>query len=205
MSRYFIESCCTSVEQAVAAEAAGASRVELCVEIETGGLTPPESMVREAVSRLNIPVNVLVRPRPGDFVYTETEAEEMIETISLCGNIGVNGVVIGALREDGSVDMALMKRLIEAAGPLSVTFHRAFDRCSDPEASLEDVITLGCNRLLTSGCAPDAFEGRFEIARLKVQSAGRVVILAGCGITPENIDLIALDSSADEFHGTRIP
>lgn len=205
MSRYFIESCCTSVERAVAAEAAGANRVELCVDLDTGGLTPHDSMIREAVSRLDIPVNVLVRPRPGDFVYTEAEAGKMVETISLCRSIGANGVVIGALREDGSVDMALMKRLIEAAGPLSVTFHRAFDRCSDPEASLEDVITLGCNRLLTSGCAPDAFEGRFEIARLKAQAAGRILILAGCGITPENIDLIAADSSADEFHGSRIP
>ncbi|MBR5054360.1 MAG: copper homeostasis protein CutC [Bacteroidales bacterium] len=148
-----------------------------------------------------VKVNVLVRPRGGDFVYSEEEIQKMLEGIEMCKRLAVrdsagrehrvNGVVIGALLPDGSIDMATMRRLIAAARPLEVTFHRAFDECADVERCLEDVIALGCERLLTSGHAADAYAGRFALARLVRQAAGRIIILAGCGVRPHNIDAIA--------------
>ena len=161
-----------------------------------------------------IPVNVLVRPRGGDFVYTEDEIQQTIADIGMCKRLcirdssgrehRVNGVVVGALQADGGIDMAAMRRLVSAARPLQVTFHRAFDECSDVERGLEDVIALGCDRLLTSGHEPDAFAGRFTLARLVRQAAGRIVILAGCGVRPHNIAAIASASSAPEFHSSTL-
>ena len=161
-----------------------------------------------------IPVNVLVRPRGGDFVYTEDEIQQTIADIGMCKRLcirdssgrehRVNGVVVGALQADGGIDMAAMRRLVAAARPLQVTFHRAFDECSDVERGLEDVIALGCDRLLTSGHEPDAFAGRFTLARLVRQAAGRIVILAGCGVRPHNIDAIAAASAAPEFHSSTL-
>jgi copper homeostasis protein len=161
-----------------------------------------------------IPVNVLVRPRGGDFVYTEDEIQQTIADIGMCKRLcirdssgrehRVNGVVVGALQADGGIDMAAMRRLVSAARPLHVTFHRAFDECSDVGRCLEDVIALGCDRLLTSGHEPDAFAGRFTLARLVRQSAGRIVILAGCGVRPHNIAAIASASSAPEFHSSTL-
>lgn len=201
----FIESCCTTLADALAAQKAGADRIELCADLSCGGVTPPLEMIHEAVSALSIPVNVLVRPRAGDFVYLPSEVEEMLDTIAGCKRVGVNGVVIGALDRDGNVDIGTMQCLVAASRPLSITFHRAFDRCSHWHRALEDVISLGCDRLLTSGLASDAMEGRFVIASLVGQASGRIVIMAGCGVRPDNIDLIARDSSADEFHSSRLP
>lgn len=209
--KYVFEGCCTSSADAVTAQRSGAARVELCSRLDIGGVTPPEDLIRETLLALaedsyrrdgvNAKVNVLVRPRGGDFVFTEEEIIATVDGIRMCKELSVkdsrglehrvNGVVVGALRTDGSVDMAAMRRLVAAARPLEVTFHRAFDECSGIERSLEDVISLGCDRLLTSGHAPDAFAGRFTLARLVRQAAGRIVILAGCGVRPHNIDAIA--------------
>lgn len=209
--KYVFEGCCTGAADAVTAQRSGAARVELCSRLDIGGVTPPEDLIRETLLALaedsyrsggmNAKVNVLVRPRGGDFVFTEEEIIAMVDGIRMCKELSVkdskgvehrvNGVVVGALRTDGSVDMAAMRRLVAAARPLEVTFHRAFDECSGIERSLEDVISLGCDRLLTSGHAPDAFAGRFTLARLVRQAAGRIVILAGCGVRPHNIDAIA--------------
>ena len=161
-----------------------------------------------------IPVNVLVRPRGGDFVFTDDEIRQTIADIGMCKRLcvrdssgrelRVNGVVVGALQADGGIDMAAMRRLVAAARPLQVTFHRAFDECSGVERGLEDVIALGCERLLTSGHEPDAFAGRFTLARLIRQAAGRIVIMAGCGVRPHNIAAIASVSSAPEFHSSTL-
>ena len=231
--KYFLENCCTCVGDAVTAQINGAARIELCSCLDIGGITPSEELVRatllalaeEALQRcrvpalagsslLPIPVNVLVRPRGGNFVYNESEIQETIAGIEMCKRLivkdssgvehKVNGVVLGALRADGGIDMAAMRRLVAAARPLQVTFHRAFDECADVERGLEDVIALGCERLLTAGHEPDAFAGRFTLARLVRQAAGRIVILAGCGVRPHNIDAIASVSGAIEFHSSTL-
>ena len=221
----FCEVCCPSLEAVARAVAAGAGRIELCERLEVGGVTPSESLIKDALAVAGVvPVNVLVRPREGDFVYSEEEAAQMLESIELCRALGASGVVIGALRSDGSVDMSLMRRLLAAARPvaarpvsqsvaaqpvaalrpLSVTFHRAFDECSDPFAALEDIIILGIDRLLTSGHCANAWEGRFILKELVERAAGRIVIMPGCGITPANLDEIAAITAATEFHGSRI-
>ena len=212
----FCEVCCPSLEAVAVAVAAGAGRIELCERLEVGGVTPSESLIKDALAVSGaVPVNVLVRPREGDFVYSEEEAAQMLESIALCRALGASGVVIGALRSDGSVDMSLMRRLVAAARPaaarpaaalrpLSVTFHRAFDECSDPFAALEDIISLGIDRLLTSGHCANAWEGRFVLKELVERAAGRIVIMPGCGITPANLDEIAAITAAAEFHGSRI-
>ncbi|MBR5072939.1 MAG: copper homeostasis protein CutC [Bacteroidales bacterium] len=218
--KYIFEGCCTSAADAVTAQHSGAVRIELCSRLDIGGVTPSESLLRDTLLALAedsvncAKVNVLVRPRGGDFVYSEEEIQEMLEGIEMCkrlvvsDSVGrehhVNGVVIGALLPDGSIDMATMRRLVAAARPLEVTFHRAFDECADMERDLEEVIALGCERLLTSGHAADAYAGRFALARLVRQAAGRIIILAGCGVRPHNIDAIASVSMAPEFHSSTL-
>ena len=220
--KFYREACCTSLEAVLAAERTGARRIELCERLEVGGVTPSEKLLREVLAATSLPVNVLVRPRGGDFVYTEEEVQTMLESIRLCRSLGAHGVVIGALTPAGHVNMPLMRRLVAAAkdshpGPLdshpgldpgspslSVTFHRAFDESTDPFAALEDVIALGCDRLLTSGHAADAFAGRALIGELVRRAAGRIVVMAGCGVRPGNIAQIAADSGASEFHSSCI-
>ena len=204
MSAWFREACCPSLEAVSAAGRTGARRIELCERLEVGGVTPSESLLRAALAATSLPVNVLVRPRGGDFVYDEAEVQAMLADIALCRRLGANGVVIGALTPAGTVDIPVMRRLIAAARPLSVTFHRAFDESADPSAALEDIIALGCDRLLTSGHAPDAFAGRALIGGLVRQAAGRIVVMAGCGVRPGNIAQIARDSGAPEFHSSCI-
>lgn len=198
----FLECCCTSVEEVLEAEAGGAGRVELCSELEVGGVTPSLDLIRSVLAATSLPVNVLVRPRGGDFVFSEDETESMLRDIDICKSLGVNGVVIGALDRDGNIDLPLMRRLISAARPLKVTFHRAFDECADPSAALEDIISLGCDILLTSGHAPSAYEGRALISRLILQAAGRIIIMPGAGIKPANINEISLATGALQFHGS---
>lgn len=219
--RYVFEGCCTSAADAVTARCSGAARVELCSRLDLGGVTPSASLIRSTLLALAEDsleycpkVNVLVRPRGGDFIYSEEEIRQMLEDIEMCKRLSVtdsagrehrvNGVVVGALRPDGGIDTAAMRRLVSAARPLQVTFHRAFDECADVERGLEEVIALGCERLLTSGHAPDAYAGRFTLARLVRQAAGRIIILAGCGVRPHNIDDIAAVSSTPEFHSSTL-
>ena len=204
--KYFIETCCTNLESVAHAIEAGAKRVELCENLSCGGITPSPEFIRMAMEIAGkVPVNVLVRPRAGSFVYSVLEVEQMLESIRMCKSLGVNGVVIGALRENGSIDKEVMSRLIAEARPLHITFHRAFDVCSDPCNALEVIIRLGIERLLTSGHKANAYEGRYALRDFKKQAAGRIVIMPGCGITSDNLDEIARSSGASEFHGSRIP
>ncbi|MCQ2147988.1 MAG: copper homeostasis protein CutC [Bacteroidales bacterium] len=196
----FLECCCTSLFEAMEAEAGGASRVELCENLPIGGITPSMDFVLRAVKALSIPVNVLIRPRGGDFVFSEEEVQMMLSSIRECKAIGVNAVVIGALTESGDVDIPVMKRLIEEARPLEVTFHRAFDESADPIRAYKDIVSLGCDRLLTSGHEASAYDGRFLIGELV--KMGGCTILAGCGVRPENIAKIEKDSAAVEFHSS---
>ncbi|MCI7750371.1 MAG: copper homeostasis protein CutC [Bacteroidales bacterium] len=199
---YFLESCCTDVEQIRRAQEAGARRIELCEKLAVGGVTPSAELLKAAISVAKVPVNVLVRPRGGDFVFSAAEADTMLRDIELCREAGAAAVVIGALDSRGDVDMPLMRRLCDAASGMSVTFHRAFDVCADPLAAFEDVLALGCERLLTSGHESDAFKGRFFIAELVERAAGRIIVMPGCGVRRSNIARIAADTGAVEFHAS---
>lgn len=199
---YFLESCCTDVEQIRRAQEAGARRIELCEKLAVGGVTPSAELLKAAISVAKVPVNVLVRPRGGDFVFSAAEADTMLRDIELCREAGAAAVVIGALDSRGEVDMPLMRRLCDAASGMSVTFHRAFDVCADPLAAFEDVLALGCERLLTSGHESDAFKGRFFIAELVERAAGRIIVMPGCGVRRSNIARIAADTGAVEFHAS---
>lgn len=199
---YFLESCCTDVEQIRRAQEAGARRIELCENLAVGGVTPSAELLKAAISVAKVPVNVLVRPRGGDFVFSAAEADTMLRDIELCREAGAAAVVIGALDSRGDVDIPLMRRLCDAASGMSVTFHRAFDVCADPLAAFEDVLALGCDRLLTSGHESDAFKGRFFIAELVERAAGRIIVMPGCGVRRSNIARIAADTGAVEFHAS---
>lgn len=199
---YFLESCCADVDQICRAQEAGARRIELCEKLAVGGVTPSAELLKAAISVAKVPVNVLVRPRGGDFVFSAAEADTMLRDIELCREAGAAAVVIGALDSRGEVDMPLMRHLCDAASGMSVTFHRAFDVCADPLAAFEDVLALGCDRLLTSGHESDAFKGRFFIAELVERAAGRIIVMPGCGVRRSNIARIAADTGAVEFHAS---
>ena len=201
-TRRFLECCCTDAGEAVEAQAGGASRIELCEDLPCGGVTPSRKNIEEVLSNVIIPVNVLIRPRGGDFIYDDEETEEMIRSIEMCKELGVNGVVIGALREDGSVDMYVMERLMKAAEGLPVTFHRAFDECSDPLRSIEDIISLGCGRLLTAGHAANVNDGAETLKVLNETATGRIVIMAGSGVRPANIAGLEKLTGITEFHSS---
>jgi len=201
------ESCCTTLEEARSAQARGADRIELCTDLSVGGITPPRDLIKDVVDALTIPVNVLIRPLSSlDFVYGEDEIQQLIADIEFCKSVGAAGIVVGALTPSGAIDLAAMRRLIAAAQPLPVTFHRAFDVCTDePFEALEKIIDLGCTRLLTSGRAATAWEGRDLIRQLADRAGSRLIILAGRGVTPENIKSLATVTGAREFHGTALP
>lgn len=196
-----IEICANSAQSCVEAEAGGAKRVELCAGIPEGGTTPSYGEIRMA-QRLTskIDINVIIRPRGGDFLYTEAEIGSMLLDIELCKQLGVHGVVFGCLTKEGDIDLPLMRRLIETAAPLSVTCHRAFDVCRDPFRAMEELIDLGCDRILTSGQQSDAVKGIPMIKQLVERADDRIIIMPGCGVREENIALIEQETGAKEFH-----
>ena len=196
-----LEVCCGDMQSVLAAKEGGAHRVELCQALEVDGLTSSQEMIEQAIS-LGIPVQVLIRPREGDFVYDEEEVESMLGDIRLAKKLGANGIVIGALRQDGSIDEATIRRLVDEAEGLSITFHRAFDVCSQPLEALEQIISLGCHRLLTSGQAPSAEQGIPLIKKLVEQSAGRIIIMPGAGVNVNNAHEILSETGANEIHGS---
>ncbi len=200
LSKYIIEICANSVASCLAAQKGGANRVELCSGIPEGGTTPSFGMIKEARKAIDIKLNVIIRPRGGDFLYSPSEINEMLYDIEIAKSLGVDGLVFGCLAKDGEIDKKNMKVLMEVAGNTPVTFHRAFDHTCKPLKSLEEIIELGCARILTSGLKPNALEGAKTLAKL-VQAAGdRIIIMPGCGIRENNIAEIARISGAREFH-----
>ena len=197
---YKFEICANSVASCIAAQDGGADRVELCAGIPEGGTTPSVGMIRCARESISIGLNVIIRPRGGDFLYSESEIREMVYDIKAAKGLGVDGLVFGCLCPDGSVDMENMRLLMEAAGDTPVTFHRAFDHTSDPLKALEDIIELGCARILTSGCRPTAAEGAPLLAQLVEKAGDRIIIMPGCGVNEGNIAETARLSGAREFH-----
>lgn len=200
MSKYKFEICANSVASCVAAQEGGADRVELCAGIPEGGTTPSYGMIRSARESICIGLNVIIRPRGGDFLYSEEEIREMVYDIRTARELDADGLVFGCLCPDGSVDKKAMKPLMEAAGDTPVTFHRAFDHCNDPFKALEDIISLGCARILTSGCKPTALEGASLLGELVGKAADRIIIMPGCGVKESNIAYIARLTGAHEFH-----
>lgn len=196
-----LEICTGSIESVLAAKAGGAQRVELCSALAEGGVTPSAGLMREA-RKVGITMNVLIRPRGGDFLYTEEEVRIMEEDIRLASELGADGIVVGALTKDGNVDMEVCRRLIKAAGNLDITFHRAFDMVCDADKALEDVISLGCKRILTSGLMPSAEEGIDMLRHLVDKAAGRISIMPGAGVCPENAGKIIMCTGATEIHAS---
>ena len=197
-----LEIAAASIASALAAQEGGADRIELCANLREGGTTPSHGTLAEARKQLRIPIHVLVRPRGGDFLHNEAEAAAMIGDIEDCVRSGADGVVIGALDADGNVDVALCRRLVAAAGKLDVTFHRAFDAARDPAAALEDIIALGCARVLTSGAAASAPQGVEAIARHVHQANGRIAIMAGGGVSADNVRELVTRTGVTECHSS---
>lgn len=196
-----IEICANSVESAVKAQEGGAYRVELCAGIPEGGTTPSFGEMRMARQLLQeTKLHVIIRPRGGDFLYTQLEQEIMLHDIKVARQLGADGVVFGCLTAEGNVDMPAMKKLMNAVGDMNVTFHRAFDMCRNPKEALEDIIKLGCTRILTSGLEANAVAGIPMLKELIEQADGRIIIMPGCGVKPSNIRQIADETGASEFH-----
>lgn len=199
-----LEVCANSVISAVAAQEGGATRVELCDNLSDGGTTPSAGQILLARKLLHIKIYVLIRPRGGDFLYNDAEFEIMKADIRHCIEAGCDGVVIGMLTPEGHVDKPRCKELVEIAKQwgLGVTFHRAIDMAADIHQALEDIIEIGCERVLTSGGKTTAIEGASVIASLVQQSAGRISIMPGCGVDENNVNDIVRFTGAKEVHST---
>jgi len=196
-----IEICANSAQSCVEAEIGGATRVELCAAIPEGGTTPSYGEIKTAQALTSkIDINIIIRPRGGDFLYTPAEVQSMMEDIDLCKHLEVNGVVFGCLTKEGDIDVELLHKLVAAAKPLSITFHRAFDVCRDPFLALEQIIEAGCDRILTSGQQLTAEQGIPLIAELVKRAGDRIIIMPGSGVRENNIAEIAVKTGAKEFH-----
>lgn len=195
-----LEVCVESVAGAIAAQDGGADRVELCANLLEGGTTPSAGSIQLARSRLHIGLQVMIRPRGGDFCYSPVEFEIMKRDIETAKQAGANGVVIGILKEDGSVDAPRTRELVALAKPMNVTFHRAFDMSRDPHEALETLIGIGIQRILTSGQEASALEGLDLITELVRKSGDRIIIMPGGGIHERNFAEILEKSGARELH-----
>ncbi len=200
MGRLLFEVCVDSIESALAAERGGADRVELCSDLIEGGLTPSYGVLKVARERLRIGIMAMVRPRGGDFCYSDAELAAMRLDVRIAKETGANGVVFGVLTPDGDVDVDRTRCLIEEARPLAVTFHRAFDMTRDPFAALDTLIGLGVDRVLTSGQEPSVLEGVDLLARLVERAAGRIIVMPGGGITERNVARIRAALPVPEMH-----
>ncbi len=198
--RYVLEACVDSVQSAIEAEKGGAQRVELCANLIIGGTSPGASLFRQVRKNTDLQIRVLLRPRFGDFCYDEYEFEMMKEDVAMYRDLGVDGIVTGILKTDGTLDIKRMKELIEIAGDTDVALHRAFDVCRNPQEVLEQAVSLGIKTILTSGQKNSAWEGRDLIKELVTQSAGRIEILAGAGISPEVIEKLIPYTGTASYH-----
>ncbi|MDQ2720971.1 MAG: copper homeostasis protein CutC [Bacteroidota bacterium] len=191
-----------NIESCIAAQDAGANRIELCAGPSEGGTTPSYAFIKASREKLHIDLYAMVRPRGGDFLYSEEEFKMMKNDIFICKELRCDGIVFGILTKDGKVDKKRCKALIKLAYPLEATFHRAFDRVKNPIEELETVIDLGFERILTSGLAPKAIDGKEILSELIKQADERIIIMPGSGVTSKNIIEIAESTGAKEFHSS---
>ena len=196
------ELCAETLDACIAARKGGADRIELCTALDVGGLTPDHELVAEAVHRSGLPVHVMLRPHADGFHYSAADFDSICEELHHARRLGVSGVVFGILHADGTVDVERTRTLVDLAGPLETTFHRAFDTTPDLAQALEDVISTGCDRLLTSGGAPDVLTGADALARLVTQAADRIQIAAGGGLRLGNAQAVARITQTRHFHGS---
>lgn len=199
---FILEICCYNYQSCIVAAAAGANRIELCADAAEGGTTPGFGTIKLVKEKVNIDVFPIIRPRGGDFFYTEEEFVIMKSEILLCKELGCEGVVVGMLQQDGAIAREHCKKLVALAYPMSVTFHRAFDRAINPFEALEAVIETGCERILTSGHKPTAPEGTQLLDELIRQADDRIIIMPGAGIRTANIAELAKKTGAVEFHSS---
>ncbi|MFO0888463.1 MAG: copper homeostasis protein CutC [Isosphaeraceae bacterium] len=195
-----VEICVADLDSALDAARGGADRIELCDNLAVGGTTPSAGTIAEACARLSVPVHVLIRPRAGDFLPSDSELSAMRRDIDMARTLGAAGVVLGVLRRDARIDAVTVASLVERARPMSVTFHKAFDQVPEPEEALETLIALGVDRVLTSGCRPTAEEGTDVLHQLVRRSAGRIAILVGGRLTLENLPRIVAETGTREIH-----
>lgn len=182
-----VEICASTYQSAVNAQKGGAHRIELCEDLSVGGVTPKRDLIIQVVKDIAIPINILIRPRRGDFVYSEKEFEKMLLDIEYCRSLGCNGIVSGVLKSDKSIDIQRTRQLIESSKPMKFTFHRAFDQTSNAFEALEDLLQLGVNRVLTSGQAMTAIEGIQALKQLKNRANGKLDIVVGGSIRASNV------------------
>lgn len=197
---YILEVCADSVQSAIAAQEGGADRIELCSGLVIGGLSPSPALFKQIRKYTDLKIRTLLRPRFGDFCYDDYEFQTLKEEVEMFRELGADGVVIGMLNPDGTLDMERMEVLVNAAGDIGITLHRAFDVCRDPYEALEQCASLGIDTILTSGQKSSAWEGRGLLAELAEQAAGRVEILAGAGVNPGVIEKLAGCTAVRAFH-----
>ena len=195
-----LEICLESVDSVIASDRGGAQRVELCANLLEGGTTPSAGTIRAARESAKIAINVMIRPRGGDFLYTDAEFASMQHDICMAKDLGADGIVLGLLRPDGTVDVERTRQLVELAKPLPVTFHRAIDVSRDLLEALEDVISTGAACVLTSGGQPSVVDGAAMVARMIEAAKERIIVMPGCGIRPDNVLSILETTGAHEVH-----
>ena len=200
--KYIIEIATADFLTTQSAVAGGADRIELCANLAEGGTTPSYGHIKRCRESFDVLLYPIIRPRGGDFLYKKDEYEIMLHDMKLCKQLGCDGIVTGMLNMDGTIDMARMSELIEIAYPMGVTFHRAFDRCKDPFAALEELIEIGCERILTSGQKHAAPDGVELITELNKIADDRIIIMPGSGVRNENIKMIADKTGCIEFHSS---
>lgn len=198
--KYLLETCVDSVQSAIEAEKGGADRVELCSNLVIGGTSPGESLFRQVRESTGLKIRTLLRPRFGDFCYDKYEFQTLRDEVRMFRKLGADGVVIGILNPDGTLNLEQMRALCEEAGDMGITLHRAFDVCRDPYETMEQCVELGIDTILTSGQKSSAWEGRDLIAELVEKSAGRIEILAGAGINAETIEKLITYTKASAYH-----
>ena len=197
-----IEICAQSLTSALAAQKGGAQRIELCTALEVGGLTPSPATMLAARQLLSIPICVLIRPRAGDFIYSDLEFETIKQDIVWCKENGMDGVVVGILTKGATFDVPKMKALVALARPMQIACHRAFDQTPDASEALQQLIDMGFDRILTSGQAENVVKGRDILRGLVAQANGRITIMPGNGVNVDNLKNLIIDTKATEFHTT---
>lgn len=197
------ETCVGNYIEAIEAEKRGANRIELCDNLKEDGTTPSYGTIKRTVLDTKIPIMVIIRPRGGNFEYSTSEIEIMMDDIKACKEVGAYGVVIGALR-DGEIDKSAVKQLVDIAKPLSITFHMAFDEINDKYKAIDELIELGVDRILTKGGASNALEGKDELKKLVEYANDRIIIMPGKGVTKDNREYILEYTGAKEIHGTKV-
>lgn len=199
-SKYLLEIATSDFESTKNAVIGGADRIELCANLGEGGTTQSYGVIKKCRELFDVKLYPIIRIRGGDFLYTEEEFNCMMNDVLMCKELGCDGVVIGFLNINGTIDVERTKKMVETAYPMGVTFHRAFDRCADPYTALEQIISAGCERILTSGQKTTAPEGVALIKELNVLAKDRIIIMPGSGVRSENIKQLAIDTGCYQFH-----